>query len=111
MKNGKSRRKDVYVTIILTESIASDLNLSVPHLERLHPDNSQICLISPSEYKNLQKRSKEKDNPSSSNAATSEEVETSNLKISSDVGLFSMNNFSSSSVMYCKYFLSNTKPF
>lgn len=102
MKNGNKRRKDVYVTIILTESTTSELNLSLPHLERLHPENSKICLVTPSEYSYFERKNKESDRPSTSEDS-SKGIEEIYLKISSDVGLFSKNNFSSSSVMYCKY--------
>lgn len=105
MKNEKNRRKDVFVTIIFTESTASDLNLSLPHLERLHPENSQICLITSSECNSFEKSNNEKDCPSTSKEPLSEEIKDNNLEISSDVGLFSKNNFSSSSIMYSKYFL------
>lgn len=105
MKNEKTRRKDVYVTIILTESTASDLNLNLPHLERLHPENSQVCLRTPSEYNCFEKTNKEKDCPSTSREPPSKEMKNANLEISSDVGLFSKHSFSSSSLMYSKYLI------
>lgn len=105
MKNGKKRRKEVYVTIILTESTTSQLNLSLPHLENLHPENSQVCLITPREYKYFERTNK--DQPSTSKEAPEKETDDIYLKMSSDIGLFSKNNCSSTSIMYCKCWKSN----
>lgn len=102
MQNGKKRRKEVYVTIILTESTTSQLNLSLPHLEHLHPENSNVCLITPSEYSFCKPKDKDKDQPGTSTQSSDKELGEIYLNIPSDIGLFSMNNFSSSSVMYCK---------
>lgn len=103
MKNGKERRKDIYVTIILTESTTSQLNLSLPHLEHLHPENSKICLITPSEYSYFERKSKDTNQASTSKDYSDKGFDEIYLKISSDIALFSINNLSSSSLMYCKY--------
>ncbi|CAG9862293.1 unnamed protein product [Phyllotreta striolata] len=47
---------DVYVTILLTESTTSFLNLNLPHVECMHPDNSKIFIISPEKYKLIYKK-------------------------------------------------------
>lgn len=110
MRDEKGKKKDVYVTIILTESATSLLNLNLPHLEKLHPSNSKICLISPSEYNSYGKTIKTKCKQTPGNkrrAGTSrkDKDEPIFLKISSDVGLFSTSNCSSSSSLSGKIFI------
>lgn len=106
MQNENKNCKDVFVTLILTESTSSLLNLNLPHLERLHPEDSQICLITPSEFNYFKKKyQKSGENlRQGEDASTSHGGEVGNknieeiyLKISSDVALFSNGHFSSSS--------------
>ncbi|KAJ8960028.1 hypothetical protein NQ318_009465 [Aromia moschata] len=109
MQNGNQVDKNIFVTLILTESTSSLLNLNVAQLEHLHPENSKICLITPSEFSYFKKQH-EKDETKveqSNSAGTSQEnrsveenLEEVYLKISSDVGLFTTSNCSSSSCMY-----------
>ncbi|XP_074028056.1 uncharacterized protein isoform X2 [Leptinotarsa decemlineata] len=109
MQNDRTN-KDTFVTLILTESTTSLLKLSLPHLEHLHPENSNVCLITPSEYSYFQKlreKNASRGEGSDLTAGTSkgdeiqiEEVQEIYLKISSDVALFSKSNCSSNSYMY-----------
>lgn len=102
----RNSKKDVFVTLILTESTSSLLNLNLPHLEKVHPENSQICLISPSEFSYFKKKYQiSADNLRESNSAgtsgdgnaDSKDIEEIYLKISSEVALFTKSRFSSSS--------------
>ncbi|XP_018574513.1 uncharacterized protein LOC108913444 isoform X2 [Anoplophora glabripennis] len=106
MQNESKNCKDVFVTLILTESTSSLLNLNLPHLERIHPENSQICLITPSELNYFKKKyQKSKENLGQLDVASTshggdagdKNIEEIYLKISSDMALFSNGNFSSSS--------------
>lgn len=108
----KDNKKDVFVTLVLTESTSSLLNLNLPHLEKIHPENSQICLITPSEFSYFKKKyQKSADNLKEASSAGSSRVvstESKNieeiyLKISSEVALFSTGHFSSSSCVDGKY--------
>ncbi|KAG5880545.1 hypothetical protein JTB14_026778 [Gonioctena quinquepunctata] len=104
MQNVK-KNGEVFVTLIFTESTSSLLKLGLPHLEHLHPENSKVCLITPSDYRYFKKRESKQEN-SNSSAGTSKDTEVpSNVEeiyvnISSDVALFSKTNRSSSSCMY-----------
>ncbi|CAG9821963.1 unnamed protein product [Phaedon cochleariae] len=96
---------EIFVTLVLTESTTSLLNLSLQHLEHFHPENSRICLITPSEYSYLKEKYSNEDkqylaNPGCSNDREGRQIEEIYLKISSDVALFSTNICSSSSFMY-----------
>uniref|UniRef100_A0A6P7H7Y6 Uncharacterized protein LOC114345435 n=1 Tax=Diabrotica virgifera virgifera TaxID=50390 RepID=A0A6P7H7Y6_DIAVI len=119
MQNGK-QKKDLYVTIVLSESTASLLKLSLPHLNLTDPQNSRIFLISPSHYRCSKSLVdlKEENTPTTSQGVKSEilfkyqslqeEKESRHitqdifLYMSSDVGLFSKSNCSSKSVVYGK---------
>ncbi|KAJ8917157.1 hypothetical protein NQ315_012649 [Exocentrus adspersus] len=101
----KHKKKDVFVTLILTESTSSLLDLNLPHVEKVDPDDSKICLITPSEFGYFKKKhgkssdgleQAERAGTSKEGAESGKNVEEIYLKISSDVALFS-NNFSSSS--------------
>lgn len=97
MQNENKKKKDIYVTIILTESATSLLNLnSVHYLENLQEDNSNICIITPADY---EKEKPDKDSPGTSKDLDEKEKATNNifLKISSDIGFFSTSNCSSAS--------------
>ncbi|KAJ8933934.1 hypothetical protein NQ314_013690 [Rhamnusium bicolor] len=105
----KNAKKDVFVTLILTESTSSLLNLNLPHLEHIHPENSKICLITLSDFSYFQRQHELSENmiEQSDNATTSNEDDAVNynveeifLKISSDVALFTTSNCSSSSCTY-----------
>lgn len=60
MKDNKSYLKNgvenIFVTILLSESTTSFLNLNLPHVEHMHPDNSKIFIISPEHYKHTNNR-------------------------------------------------------
>ncbi|CAG9836630.1 unnamed protein product [Diabrotica balteata] len=117
MQNGK-QEKDLYVTIVFSESTASLLKLSLPHLNHTDPENSRIFLISPSHYKcsKSQVDFKEENTPTTSQSVNSEILfkyqalqeekegkpisQDIFLYISSDVGLFSKSNCSSKSNIY-----------
>ncbi|XP_072383997.1 uncharacterized protein [Diabrotica undecimpunctata] len=117
MQNGK-QEKDLYVTIVFSESTASLLKLSLPHLNYTDPENSRIFLISPSHYKCSQSQVdfKEENTPTTSQSVNSEILfkyqalqeekegkpisQDIFLYISSDVGLFSKSNCSSKSNIY-----------
>ncbi|XP_057657604.1 uncharacterized protein LOC130894688 isoform X1 [Diorhabda carinulata] len=130
------KRKDLCITIIFSESTASLLNLSAPHLDQLDPENSRIFLISPHRYKSIKGSVSctelKEEKPSTSQGINSnilskyqdivdkKEAEKDSgeayLQISSNVGLFSKSTCSSNSCMYegCNsedsFELLNTKP-
>ncbi|XP_050300948.1 E3 ubiquitin-protein ligase MARCHF3-like [Anthonomus grandis grandis] len=92
-KSHTQRKKDVFVTIVVTESTSSLLSLDAPHLEHTHPDNSKICVLTEKDFKQLKKSlvQEEVDKPSTSVGLEGK------LKINSEVALFSTSNCSSSS--------------
>nr|CAH7746245.1 unnamed protein product [Callosobruchus chinensis] len=105
MQHVESSKKNVFVALIFTESTASGLNLSLPHLDHLHPDNSKICIITTSEYSYL-KKCKEKVNQckddshvASCSSKEDKKLEEIYLKLSSDVGFFNTGHYSSSSCL------------
>ncbi|XP_076252373.1 E3 ubiquitin-protein ligase MARCHF3-like isoform X1 [Rhynchophorus ferrugineus] len=94
-KTPNKKSKDIFVTIILTESTSSLLNLNVPHLENLHPEDSRICIITEKDYEFLKKQQMKKKSSKRTNAQDS-----THTNIASDVALFSTSNCSSNSEMY-----------
>ncbi|KAK9890888.1 hypothetical protein WA026_012230 [Henosepilachna vigintioctopunctata] len=58
------KRRDVIVSLFLTESTASLFNSKIPHLEDLHPSESRICIISSSETNYDKKRNNSLDDRS-----------------------------------------------
>ncbi|XP_030768403.1 E3 ubiquitin-protein ligase MARCH3-like isoform X2 [Sitophilus oryzae] len=86
-------KKEVFVTLILTESTSSLLNLNAPHLENTHPENSKICVITEADYAILKEQQK-LINESSVNSSNND------LELASNIALFSTSNCSSNSEMY-----------
>ncbi|KAL1513985.1 hypothetical protein ABEB36_003316 [Hypothenemus hampei] len=88
-ENAKNK-KDVFVTLILTESTSSFLSLDVPHLDHTLPENSRICVITEKDFQTIKSKRNEEQTPGSSSA-------DHRVEIGSTVALFSTSNCSSSS--------------
>ncbi|CAH2003618.1 unnamed protein product [Acanthoscelides obtectus] len=99
MQYVENPKRHVFVALIFTESTASVLNISLPHLEHLHPDDSKICVVTASEYSYLKKCRQQSKKTKDDNVTStgSKQLEEIYLKLSSDVGLFTTSNYSSSS--------------
>lgn len=96
MRKHQNETKDIFVTIILTESTSSLLSLDLPHIEQTHPKNSRICVITDTELKALKHQQRDEE-PS---PGTPVGCGLDNFQIASTVALFSISNCSSNSELY-----------
>lgn len=103
-KYEENQDKEVFVTMILSESTTSLLKLNIPHLENIDPDNSMVCVIKASQqYGPHKDQTNENGDEKPSTSKENKSLEQLYLKISSDIGLFNQNNSSSTSLMYGKF--------
>lgn len=89
------KTKDVFVTIVVTESTCSELSLHAPHLDQTDTENSRICVITEKDYLALKKLKKDQDRQQA--AGTSIGLGDNSVKLTSEVALFSTSNVSSTS--------------